>query len=120
MRTILLLLVTYALSYAAAVSTASARQQNSTVSDSIQASTPVDFAAPEANQKKNLTDSTKITKMDTTSQAKPDSLGDAVIADGKLRKIVKRDFDAHEQVVVGSIIMTFIIIIITTTGNWNP
>lgn len=44
----------------------------------------------------------------------------AITADGQMRKIVKRDFNAKEQVVVGTIVMAFIVIIITTVGNWNP
>ena len=50
---------------------------------------------------------------------KADTLN-VVTSQGEVKKIVKRNFNPHEQVVTGAIIMTFIIVIITTVGNWNP
>lgn len=43
-----------------------------------------------------------------------------VMVDGRTRNIVKRNFDPQQQVVIGTTIMVFIIIIMTTVGNWNP
>ncbi len=36
------------------------------------------------------------------------------------QKIVKRDFEPRQQIVVGTAIMTFLVVIITTVSNWNP
>ena len=62
------------------------------------------------------------------SQAFQDSTADSSTVDsisvitpgGQVRKIVKRDFNPKEQVLIGTSIMTFIVIILTTVANWNP
>ncbi len=70
----------------------------------------------ENNRNFNSIDSTYNSTTDTTSQI--DSI--SIISEGKIRKVVKRDFNQHQQVLVGSLIMTFVAVILVTTQNWNP
>lgn len=55
-------------------------------------------------------------KSDSTSK---DSVN-LILPGGQVKKIVKRDFDPKQQVLVGTLIMSFLLIIITTSTNWNP
>ena len=38
----------------------------------------------------------------------------------QVKKVVKRDFNPKQQVLIGTLIMSLLLIIITTNGNWNP
>ena len=55
---------------------------------------------------------------DTTSIQPPTD--SAAMASEPVRHVVKRDFNARQQVVAGTAIMTFLVVIITTVSNWNP
>jgi hypothetical protein len=43
-----------------------------------------------------------------------------ILPTGQVKKVVKRDFNPKQQVLIGTLIMSLLLVIITTNTNWNP
>lgn len=51
--------------------------------------------------------------------SKPDTIT-VLTPEGRKHKIVRRDFDPRQQVVIGTSIMAFVVLVLTMSANWNP